>query len=220
VEYLPLHDLAAIAETVLAAEAGDSPPLSVADLARRLGRPYFTVRKAVQRIQRAGHWSTSLKAGSCPHCGQPVLLPPGVKARLHPRCRADRAAHRARDRRKAHPGLSTPYARVWKVRHPQETVEMREREKARKREKWPSLSEEERKAILERAHEADRRDYPLTLESADSRGEIWSSDEDQYVLDHQTDPARDVALALGRTLWAVRNRRVRLRRRQESRPID
>lgn len=64
----------------------------------------------------------------------------------------------------------------------------------------------------QKVHAADQRDYPLTLDEATNSGDRWSADDDAYVLDHLRDPAREVALELGRTLWAVRNRRVTLRK--------
>lgn len=59
---------------------------------------------------------------------------------------------------------------------------------------------------------ASRRDYPITRDEAERAGSPWDGDEDAVILVHLDEPARDVALALGRTLWAVRHRRMRLRR--------
>jgi hypothetical protein len=77
---------------------------------------------------------------------------------------------------------------------------------------WPMRPEEERQALLERWHEADRRDSGLTREVAEQRGEMWTADDEGYLLEHRSMPAREVALALERTLWAVRNRRSKLLR--------
>jgi len=208
-EYLSLDDMAAIAAVA------DDPAQCIADLARRLGRPYFTVNKAVHRVREAGGWYTRLVWIDCIECGQPLLSrSDGGRGHrtAHPDCERARIARWARERRELHPGLSTPYVRKWKAEHPDELAAIREREKEQARAQWPSLPEEKRAAMLDKLHESDRRDYPITLELASARGDIWDPDEDQYILEHQHEPARDVALHLERTLWGVRGRKVRLRK--------
>jgi len=116
-------------------------------------------------------------------------------------------------RREGRAQKSTLYVRRWREEHPAELATEREREKVRQRERWPERPEEERAALLDRLHAADRRDATFTREEAEHAGTPWDADEDAYVLAHLREPAREVALQLGRSLWAVRNRRVALRRR-------
>ncbi len=79
---------------------------------------------------------------------------------------------------------------------------------------WPERPEEWPAAMLHKLHAAGRRDSVLTHEEAEQSGEAWDAHEYQYVLDHLKEPHREVAL--GRTLWAVRDRRGALRRLQGS----
>lgn len=77
---------------------------------------------------------------------------------------------------------------------------------------YRQLPRDEQRAIQEKRHVADRRDYALTLELAENSRDPWSGDEDQYILEHWGEPAREIALELGCTLWVIRSRRMRLRR--------
>lgn len=105
---------------------------------------------------------------------------------------------------------------MWRRRNPGALNAQREADKAKRREKWPELPAKERQASLTKVHEADARDYLITADLAASSGMPWTTEEDQYVLEHLREPARGVAITLGRSLWAVRNRRVRLRRMSRS----
>ena len=58
----------------------------------------------------------------------------------------------------------------------------------------------------------DRRDQEFTRRAAERHKDAWTEDEDRYVLDRAGTTVREVALALGRTAWAVRQRRWKLRR--------
>ena len=59
---------------------------------------------------------------------------------------------------------------------------------------------EERKAVLFAKWRATgRRDYEVSLEVADQRGAPRTEDDDRYILANQEQPARELALALGRT---------------------
>jgi hypothetical protein len=199
----------------LAELAAASPTAIAAELARRLGRPYFTVNHALKRIRRAGGWFVPLVWRTCTECGRPVASPRRrPQRRAHVGCRRARDARHSRERRAAGLDRSTPYVRRWREAHAAELAAMRERDKARMRERWPDLPPELQVASLDKVHAADRRDYRRTLDRAERSGADWTGDEDRYVLDHPKTPAREVALALGRTLWAVRNRRVRLRRQR------
>ncbi len=184
------------------------------ELARRLNRPYFTVAKAVQRIRRRGGWHTALEWGMCSECGLEVPMPVGTVRTVHIHCERARTSRYSRERRKMVPGQSTPYVRAYRAAHPELLPAKREAERPRIADRGPNLSEAEREEMLSRVHASDRRDYPLTLELAESRGDPWAPDEDAYMLEHWHEPAREVALALGRTLWGIRSRKVRIRRQK------
>ncbi len=59
---------------------------------------------------------------------------------------------------------------------------------------------------------AMRRDAALRHEPAKRSRELWAAYDDAYVLAHTGGPAHEVALYLGRSSWAVHNRRMVLRR--------
>lgn len=182
------------------------------ELAQRLGKPYFTVAHARQKLRREGGWLCRLVWRTCTECAAPVCSGTAAPRTAHPWCEDARQARYSRERRRRQPGQSTPYVRAWRQRNPARLAVMREQEKAQTRAKWPLLPPEVQEAMLDKLHAADRRDYQVTVEEADRLGATWTSDEDQYVLDRLKEPAREVALVLGRTLWGVRGRRVRLRR--------
>ena len=91
-----------------------------------------------------------------------------------------------------------------------------ERERALATRYFESLPEERKAALFAKWHATGRRDYEITLAVADQRGAPWTEDDDRYILANVEQPARELALALGRTLWAVYRRRRRLRRRLET----
>lgn len=186
--------------------------VTAADLARRLERPYFTIAKAVQRIKERGGWYTTLRWGTCTECGQDLAMSSNFPRTAHVHCETARVIRYSRERRKRQPGQSTKYVAKWRQEHPEEACCLRRRELEQRKQQWPALPPEKQSAMLDRLHASDERDYPITLETADSRGDPWSPDEDQYILEHWHEPARDVALALGRTLWGVRGQRVQIRR--------
>jgi hypothetical protein len=78
------------------------------------------------------------------------------------------------------------------------------------------LPEERRAALFAKWRATGRRDYAITLEVADQRGARWTEDDDRYILANMKAPARELALALGRTSYAVYRRRHKLRRRLET----
>ena len=186
-----------------------APEERAVDLALELGAPYDTVHKALQRFRLRG-WTCPVHWTTCAICGRPLAY--GVKKRLmHPACQRERVNQSRREWRKVHPGSSTPYVRQYRLEHPEAEAEMRRRELAKMRAER-QYEPDELAALIAKAHAADKRDQAATAELAESSGDLWTAEEDQYVLDHLREPARDVALALGRTLWGVRGRRVRLRR--------
>lgn len=191
---------------------------TTAALARRIDDAYFTVYQARQRVRRAGGWWCPLLLDSCAVCHQPLLTASENPRQVHVACHAAREARRARQyRSEQRPyALSTKYVRAWSERHPDQEVARREREKASRRARWPSLPDDVRSEHLARAHEADARDYPVTRARATRSGATWTAEEDDSILARLDEPAREVALDLGRTLWAVRGRRVLLRRRVDT----
>lgn len=202
---------AQVAAIAWADDAESTPALAI-----RLGLPYFTVNHRRRTIRRAGYWGCDLRWDACAVCGAPLA---GFASRApraaHPACEpARRAAKQRRRRAERAPGaLSTPYVRRWRADHPDEHRELRARERARMRERWPELPAEEREASLDHVHEADARDQELTRARANNDGTIWTEAEDRYLIEHPDQSARDAGLALGRTLYAVRSRRVALRKR-------
>jgi len=198
--YLPPDAMAAIAELAL----GDSPVVvGQTALARRLGCSYLAVHNAVMRIRRAGGWYTPLDWTECPRCGQPFISRRGPgRRKCCPTCRI--AVQRHQD---------AAHRRSWRQRNPDKWAAQWRRSNARVNLAWPTLPEEVRRAALEKLHEATRRDHSITLQLAEKgRGDDWTADEDQYLLEHRHEAARDVALALNRTLYGVYHRISRLRR--------
>ena len=207
-----------LADADLAAIALASPEERTPALAARLGRPYFTVRHARLRIARAGGWWCALAWVPCTECGA-VLVTAAASPHahtVHPSCRAARAARYSRLARIRQPGQSTPYVREWRERNPERLAEMREGEKARARARYPDRPSEERAADLAKLHAADLRDYAVTLPRASASGERWTAEDDAWLSAHPELPAREAALELGRTIWALRTRRSWLARQAEN----
>ena len=75
---------------------------------------------------------------------------------------------------------------------------------------WASLSAEQRAARMASTNVLNRGDQALTRAQAGRRGAAWNDADDAYLLEHWRERARDLALALGRTLWSVRRRRTYL----------
>ena len=75
---------------------------------------------------------------------------------------------------------------------------------------WPYLYGEE---VLGARQDADQRRYPETRAAATDNHEPWTEEEDRILLERAGDTAYEVALAMGRTIWAIRHRRSRLRKR-------
>lgn len=225
---MPGKRLAPEAMTEIAGAALALPPdanllAEAAALAARLGINPAGVEWNLRRMRKRGGWYTPLLLVPCVECGLTLAGPPGASS--HRTCTSRVAPARRRRERRASgetpPGASTPYVRRWRQARPDAAAVLREREKAVAREQYHALPGSAQAAIVEKAHEHDRTAYPITLDAAWRRGDDWTEDEDRYVLEHPKMPARDVGLHLGRTLWAVRSRRVLLRRRparQEDRP--
>ncbi len=198
------------------AEIATAPSVeSDAALATRLQRQYHTIRKARRRLRAAGGWMTPLLWNTCTECGKPVATPAGPIQRqrlAHVACAGARNVRYSRQARVRRPGLSTRSVRAFRQQQPEAFAASRERERARFREQWPTLRPAQRQALLAPAHAADQRDYQITLELAEWQGAPWTADDDRYLIEYPNQAARLAGLALGRTIWSIRRRRVQLRR--------
>ncbi|MGD9892302.1 MAG: hypothetical protein AB7R89_28670 [Dehalococcoidia bacterium] len=205
--------LTPLTDADLAAIAAAPPETTAAAIAQQLGRPYFTVAYNVRRIRRAGGWYSPLVWRDCTECGTSLATRATHGRTVHPWCEAARHARIARERRAAGLGTrSTSYVAAWRRRNPERTAAYREQDKAAQRAAYHALPAADQSALLARVHDADDRDYAVTLARATASGDRWTADDDAYLLAHVREPAREIALALGRTLWAVRGRRMKLLR--------
>ena len=76
---------------------------------------------------------------------------------------------------------------------------------------WPYLHGQEVPDVT--GLNSDQRRYPEVLAAAAANNMPWTEEEDRILLERAGDTAYEVALAMGRTIWAVRHRRSRLRKR-------
>lgn len=202
-DYLAPEDLAVIAAA--------PPDATAADLARALGRPYGPVHHALRRMRRAGGWFSPVSDTPCTECGRPVAGPPGH--RTHAACRAVRARRLARERRAWLTGAPSPGNERWGPPDPATADDRRARERSHALRYYHALSEDRRAALAAKWRARDQQEHQLTRRAAERHKDAWSEADDRYILDHLDMAAREVGLALGRTTWAVRQRRWRLRRR-------
>lgn len=197
--------------TFLLVHADDMTP---SEIAKARGKQYFTVLKALSRA-RSGAIRSVLHPVPCVVCGEVVQGPRGRE--VHPGCHQEKVRRKSARRRRENPDQkSTAYVRKWRRENPEANSLLRDREKALRREQIAALPVEERLAMAEKVHAADVRDQEITAPRAVRGGEEWTAEEDRIILERRKDPARDVALTLGRTLWAVRHRRSRLLKREQS----
>jgi hypothetical protein len=205
-----------LSDEQLAAIAWAEPTERTADLARRIGAPYHRVYKARRHMATAGGWWCDLARSTCTECGQPLLFNAHtVPRQVHTACERARAArYLRRYRREGRPStLSTPYVRTWRQQHPERYAAILQRARERARERWPTLPAEVRAAALAPLSESKARDQALTRAHADRALSRWSADEDELVLADSEAADRELALELGRSLYAVHMRRHYLRKR-------
>lgn len=131
--------------------------------------------------------STPLVWKTCQVCGRPVCSAAQHPRAVHPACRAERRLRWSRDYHARHPGESTVYVRKHYKTHP-----------------------DKHSAYLKHAHETIARYQDETQALAGRARDAWTSDDDQYILDHWSDRIIDVAQALERTYYAIRMRKRRL----------
>lgn len=209
------RELVRLTADQLAYIASASPDAKTVDIAKALRAPYFTVAHAVRRIRQNG-WITRLNWSDCLVCGRPVCSSAATgRRKLHPECERSRLIDLARQYRKRPEHVkSSKYVDAWRKRNPQAAAQHRKQDLERVHELQKTWTAEQWAPLLARVHAADNRDYPITLELAENNRDKWMPDEDDYIMQHPGVPAREIALALGRTLWAVRSRRMRLNRQR------
>lgn len=108
---------------------------------------------------------------------------------------------------------------AWRAANPEAARGERDREFARRRERRPLLTPDARAQERERAAASDASNQETTRARASNNGSGWTANDDRYLVAHADASVRDIALALGRTMWAVRTRRRDLRRRGALPPI-
>jgi len=200
---LPPEDLAAIAAA--------PPDATAAELARALGRPYGPVHHALRRMRRAGGWFSPIADIPCTECGRPVTGPPG--RRTHAACRPARDRRLARAWRAWRTGAPAAATERQEPSDPAAAAAFRARELAHALRYYRALPDDRRAALSAKWAARDRDEHAVTRRAAERHRDAWTEADDRYILEHLGTASREVGLALGRTSWAVRQRRWRLRRR-------
>jgi DNA-binding MarR family transcriptional regulator len=77
--------------------------------------------------------------------------------------------------------------------------------------RWREADDETRRILLDRAHAYTRQHQAESLERATNRGARWQSWEDDFLLANPEMTTSEVASELGRTLYAVTARRLKLK---------
>ena len=198
---------------VLAALATAEPGASTMAIARAFGleHRYRTLVAARWAMRRAGGWYCRLSLVPCTECGAPGAGPKHATAHRH--CRAAREQRYARERARRDPGRSARSMREWRRAHPDRARASEERSKARARARRAALPAEQVAELRAGARERNRRYQERSLGLAEHYRTPWTSDEDAYLIEHWHDRRLDVALALGRTVYGVKDRRAALRAR-------
>lgn len=178
-------------------------------IAERIDRDDATVDRARRRMRQAGGWLCPLVWTDCRVCGQPVCGGViGARRTVHAAC----AHERNRDYRR----LATPekrramgeQSRRWVVAHPEQRREIDARRHAKRD---AAMTPAEWAAYFDHLEAVAAADQERTRAEAWNAGQPWTDDEDALLIDNPRVAARDLALRLGRTLWAVKTRRGWLR---------
>ena len=158
-------------------------------------------------MRRAGGWFSPVSDIPCTECGRPVTGPPG--RRTHAACRPrEIGAWRGRG------GLApAPGGRAERWGRRTGRGRFRARERAHALRYYRALPDDRRAALAAKWTARDQHEHELTRRAAERHRDAWTEADDRYILDHLDVAAREVGLALGRTSWAVRQRRWRLRHR-------
>ena len=83
------------------------------------------------------------------------------------------------------------------------------------RRRWEQLSPEARNVALERAHDHEANHLAASQKSAVQHVSRWTAEDDAVLIERAGEPLHILARDLGRTLWAARSRRWKLRQRGE-----
>lgn len=79
--------------------------------------------------------------------------------------------------------------------------------------RWERMAPEARNRVLDRAHEHEADHQAASQALAVRHRARWTEDDDAILIEPAGEPAHAIARDLGRTLWAVRSRRLKLRQR-------
>lgn len=123
----------------------------------------------------------------CTECGLPITTGPPHRKVHSGACEQARRLRYSREQTRREPGRTSSYRQQWYAEHP------------------------ERRAVEQ---QIDRRRQSTTLGRAQRHGEPWTDADLRYMEDNPDAPAYAVAVRLGRTVYAVRRMRAKLR--QES----
>jgi hypothetical protein len=104
-----------------------------------------------------------------------------------------------------------------RVYHPSCRTEVRQSLQKRYSEDfWERADEPVRRAKLARVHSYDRKAQEITSAHATKSGKRWSEEDDEVLANADAANTAELALALGRTLYAVKDRLQVLRKRQRN----
>lgn len=202
-----------------------APDTTAMALARRLGKPYMAVNRALKQARSPEGWSIRLRWTTCSECGGPLASGPQRRT-VHPQCERARGRRRWQAIVAQEPGRSNRYRRERHARDPA----ARERELALKR-LWARRRAEEGAAGTGKSRQPRQRvrflydaaaspvEPTVSLDAPEQAAVVrwrpWSAAEDAYLRAHLTDHPGEVASALGRTMQAVRARAKALRQRAD-----
>lgn len=198
----------------------DREPYNHAEAARRFGVHRATVRWHRRRLRALG-WGCPLFWAACTVCGG-MVAGAAANQTAHPACAAERDRRyrlAARRERLAAGYDEAAVRREWTARNPEkaETYRRNKRpiERDRRRERRDALPEADRLAEIDALHARTAALQEQTRQHDRNRREPWTAEEDARLLAWRTrhPPQHELALALGRSLSAVRNRFHELRKR-------
>ncbi len=176
--------------------------MTAAELAHDLALPRELVAWNLRRFRSEGGWFCVLKLPPCTECGGPVVGPP--KLMTHQACLPARKARWVREKRQQLKATLSPEA----------LTERRDREREGCKRYYQSLPPERQAFLFAKWLTTTLREYQITREAADNHHSRWTEEDELYVLANLGIAAREVALALGRTSYAVYARRQHLLRQE------
>lgn len=162
------------------------PERSAPDLARQIGTTATAVRNARMRFRREG-WSCRIDYRPCAHCGGTVAASAGQRSKQIFYHRRCRPAALAA------------------IQHRLDS------------DRWETMTEAERAENVRRKDARERAKNARAFEAAHGHRRPWQQDElDRIFQSDQGTTDLELALELGRTVFAVRSKRQHLQRRQDS----